>query len=81
MFRNLDRWLVMAAVLVSLGQIALFAALRYERVSVVVMISSLEVFLASFLSVVIFRTETRPDLRTYVAATVAVAGVILIAWG
>lgn len=79
-FRNLNRWLVLAAITVSLGQILLFAALYYEKVSTVVMIASLEIFISSFLSVVVFRTEKRPDLETYVAASVATAGVIAIAW-
>ncbi|MEP3167633.1 MAG: DMT family transporter [Marinobacter sp.] len=80
MFRNLNVWLVLAAFTVSLGQILLFAALFYEKVSTVVMIASLEIFIASFLSVVVFRTEARPDLETYIAATIATAGVIAIAW-
>lgn len=80
MFRNLNVWLVLAAFTVSLGQILLFAALFYEKVSTVVMIASLEMFIASFLSVVVFRTEARPDLETYIAATIATAGVIAIAW-
>lgn len=79
-FRNLNRWLVLAAITVSLGQILLFAALYYEKVSTVVMIASLEIFISSFLSVVVFRTEKRPDLETYVAAAIATAGVIAIAW-
>lgn len=79
-FRNLNVWLVLAAVTVSLGQILLFAALFYEKVSTVVMIASLEIFISSFLSVVVFRTERRPDVETYIAATIATAGVIAIAW-
>lgn len=80
MFRNLNGSLVLAAISVSLGQILLFAALFYEKVSTVVMIASLEIFIASFLSVVVFRTEVRPDLETYIAAVIATAGVIAIAW-
>lgn len=78
-FNNLDRWLVMAAVLVSFGQITLFAALLYERVSVIVMIASLEIFIASFLAVVIFKTEKRPDRTTLIAALVATGGVVTMA--
>ncbi|NUB45853.1 DMT family transporter [Fertoebacter nigrum] len=80
-FRYLDRWNIAAAVLMSLGQIVLFWALLYERVSVIVMIASLEVFIASFLSVVVLKTEARPDLATYVAAGLGTLGVILIASG
>lgn len=80
MFRNLNVWLVLAAITVSLGQILLFAALFFEKVSTVVMIASLEIFISSFLSVVVFRTEVRPDLETYIAAIIATVSVIAIAW-
>ena len=81
MFRNLDGWLICAAVLMSAGQIALFFALMYERIAVVVMISSLEIFIASFLSVVVFKTETRPDPLTYLAAVIATGGVVVVSLG
>lgn len=80
MFSNLNVWLVLAAITVSLGQILLFAALFFEKVSTVVMIASLEIFISSFLSVVVFRTEVRPDLETYIAATIATLSVVAIAW-
>ena len=79
MFRHLDRWIVAAAVMVSFGQIFLFAALAYESVSTVVMIASLEIFISIFLTVVIFRTETRPGLLIGVAAVLATVGVVLVA--
>lgn len=81
LFTNLNRWLVLAGLFVSSGQILTFAALYYEKVSTVVMINSLEIFLASFLSVVVFRAEKRPDLNTYIAAVIATAGVIAVAAG
>jgi drug/metabolite transporter (DMT)-like permease len=80
-FTNLNRWLVLAGICVSSGQILSFAALYYETVTTVVMINSLEIFLASFLSVVVFRTEKRPDLITCIAAVIATVGVIIIATG
>jgi len=80
-FTNLNRWLFLAAIFVSVAQILLFAALYYEKVSTVVMINSLEIFLASFLSVVVFRTERRPDAGTYIAALLATGGVIAVAAG
>ena len=79
LFSNLNRWLVLAAIFVSSGQILIFAALSYETVSTVVIISSLEVFLASFLAVVIFKTEKRPGFDVYLAASIAVAGAIFVA--
>lgn len=81
MFSNLNRWSVLAGICASSGQILTFAALEHESVSTVVMISSLEIFASSFLSVVIFRTERRPDLTTVAAAILATAGVIAVASG
>lgn len=78
-FRNLDRWVVLAAICMSLGQISLFIALLYERISVITMIASTEVFIATFLSVVVFGTEQPPGWRTQSAAAVATIGVVLVA--
>lgn len=80
-FRNLDRWTIAAGVCMSIGQIANFVALLHERISVIVMISSMEIFIASFLAVVVFRTESRPNRATQIAAVIATAGVILVAMG
>lgn len=79
MFRHLDRWIVGGAVMVSCGQILLFAALNYESVSTVVMIASLEIFLSMLLSVLLFRDEPRPGPTVLVAAALAATGVILVA--
>jgi drug/metabolite transporter (DMT)-like permease len=75
------RWHVMAAVLISVGQLAQFGAIKYIEVSRVVMITSTEVFISMFLSVYIFRTEARPDIRTIFAAALASIGVVLITIG
>jgi len=80
-FSNLNLWLFLAAIFVSMGQILQFSALYYETVSTVVMINSMEIFIASFLSVVIFRAERRPDIGTYIGAIIATAGVIIVAAG
>jgi len=81
MFHNLNRWSVLGGICVSCGQILTFAALSYESVATVVMIGSLEIFVASFLSVFVFRTEKRPDTLTVLAALIATAGVIAVASG
>ena len=81
MFRNVDRYVAGAAILISVGQILMFAALAHEKVSTVVMISSLEVFFSIFLVTVVFRTEARPGAGVFAAAAFAVAGVILVAGG
>lgn len=81
MFAHLDRWIVLAAIMVSGGQILMFAALAYERVSTVAMIASLEIFISMFLSIVIFRTEHRPGPAALLAAVLATTGVVLVASG
>lgn len=79
LFSNINRWLFLSGIFVSIGQISLFAALYYEKISTVVMINSLEIFIASFLSVVVFRAEIRPELTTYIAALFATIGVVIVA--
>lgn len=79
LFKNIDRHVMAAAVLVSLGQILMFAALAHEKVSTVVMISSLEIFFSIFLSTVVFRIEKRPRPVILVAAALAIIGVALVA--
>ncbi len=80
-FRNLDRWVVLAALLISAGQILLFGALAFESVSTVVMIASMEIFFAILLSVAVFRDEPVPGPAVLGAAGLAMAGVVLVAAG
>ena len=79
LFQNIDRHVMAAAVLVSLGQVLMFAALAHEKVSTVVMISSLEIFFSIFLSTLVFRIEKRPRPVILVAAALAIIGVALVA--
>ena len=80
-FSNIDRPIVIAAFLVSIGQILMFAALAFSPVSTVVMISSLEIFLTIFLSWIVFGTERRPGAAVLLSAALAIAGVVLVAAG
>lgn len=79
MFTHLDRWVVLAAVLVSSGQILLFAALAYAEVAAVAMVASLEIFISIALSVFVFRSEPMPGPRVLVSAVLAMVGVGLVA--
>lgn len=81
MFQGTNAWLVLAGVLMSVAQVSLFAALFYSTVTTVVMIASLEIFFAAFLSVAVFRTEPVPEARVFLAAGLATAGVIAVAAG
>lgn len=80
-FVGVDGWMIAAGILISFGQILFFAALALEQISTVAMISSLEVFIASFLSIVVFRTEKRPDAAILLAALFATLGVVAVAAG
>lgn len=80
-FIGVDGWMIAAGMLISFGQILFFAALALEQISTVAMISSLEVFIASFLSIVIFRTEKRPEATILLAALLAMLGVVFVAAG
>ena len=62
----------------SVGQVLFFTALTYEELSTVVMIGSLETFIAIFLSVAIFRLEIRPSLKQLSAALLASMGVSMV---
>lgn len=80
-FRNVDRPIFLSALLISVGQILMFAALSRAPVSTVVMISSLEIFFSIFLVWMIYREDSRLDSGVMIAALFAVAGVILVASG
>jgi drug/metabolite transporter (DMT)-like permease len=80
-FSDLDRWMIMASIAVSLGQIFFFAAIVYETVIVVVMIASLEIFIASYLSIFVFRLDRQISRSMVFASIFAFAGVILITLG
>jgi drug/metabolite transporter (DMT)-like permease len=80
-FTDLDRWMIMASIAVSLGQILFFAAIVYETVIVVVMIASLEIFIASYLSIFVFRLERKMSYSMVFASIFAFTGVILITLG
>ena len=62
----------------SVGQVLFFTALTYEELSTVVMIGSLETFIAIFLSVAIFRLEIRPSFKQLTAALLASTGVSMV---
>lgn len=80
-FTGVDQWMVGAGILISFGQILFFAALAMENISTVVIVTSLEVFIAAFLSIFVFRTEKRPDAVVLLAALFATLGVVAVAAG
>jgi len=70
-----DRWHVLTASGLALGQTSMFFALAHAEVAVVAVIGATEVFISALLASLIFRTETLPTLRLATGMTLAVAGV------
>lgn len=80
MFADATGWVVAAGILISFGQIAMFAALFYEDIATVVMIAALEIFISNLLAVYVFRIEKRADRSLVVAAILAATGATAVAW-
>lgn len=80
-FTSVNRWQLLSAGLISVGQISQFAALQYSEISRVVMITSLETFISMFFAVVVLKTERRPDAMMMGAAALATGGVVLVSFG
>ncbi len=78
---TINPWQLLAALLISAGQITQFAALQYTTVLRVAIISSLEIFISILLAVYVFRTESRLALTTLCAVVVGTVGVVLVALG
>ena len=76
-----DPWQVAAATLLALGQISQFVAFNNSDVGRVTIINSMEIFLSSYLAIMVFKTEKRPSALVAGATLVATAGVIFVALG
>jgi uncharacterized membrane protein len=76
-----DPWQLFAAVSISAGQISQFMALNYIGVGRLAIINSAEIFLSSYLAVIIFKTERWPSQLIALATALATAGIILVATG
>jgi drug/metabolite transporter (DMT)-like permease len=74
-------WQVAAAVCISVGQVAQFAALTHIGVARVTFLNSTEVYISAFLAVFVFRTEPAPSRAVLAAMGLATVGVILVAAG
>lgn len=76
-----DPWQLGAAFCISAGQIAQFVALTYVGVGRVAIINSVEIFLSTYLAVIVFKTEKWPSMLIILATVLATAGVIFVAAG
>ena len=74
-------WQFVAAFCISAGQIVQFLALNHAGVGRVAIINSVEIFLASYLSVIVFKTEKWPSSLVVFATVLATAGIIFVAVG
>ena len=74
-------WQLIAAVTVSLGQMAQFFALNYTTVTSVAIIGTVEMFMAAWLSAVLLKSERKPGLIFAIASVLALIGTIVIALG
>lgn len=71
-------WQLLAAVLMALGQLAQFAALKLTGVGRVAFINSVEIYIAAVLAVVVFKTEPMPGRAIVIATLLATAGVVMM---
>ena len=76
-----NRWQMAAALFISLGQVAQFAALTHIGVARVTFLNSTEVYISALLAVFVFRTEPLPGRAVLAAMALATVGVILVALG
>jgi drug/metabolite transporter (DMT)-like permease len=76
-----ERWQMIAALCISGGQILQFVALTYTTVGRVAIINSAEIFISSYLAVIVFKTENRPSPLLAGATLLATAGIILVTIG
>jgi len=72
-------WQLLAAFLMSVGQIAQFGALMHTGAGRVAFINSVEVYISAFLAVIVFKTEPMPGRSIFIAMVLATVGVVLMA--
>lgn len=71
-------WQLLAALLVSLGQISQFGALMFTDIGRVAFINSVDVYIAAILAVFVFKTEPIPGRLIIIATILATSGVVLM---
>lgn len=77
-FTEFNGWLFAAGLLGTTGQICYFIALIHSNVSKIALITSMEVFVTIFLSWLVFRGNLKITGEVIVAATLGVAGTLLV---
>ena len=74
-----DPWQLLAALLISLGQLAQFGALMFTGAGMVAFLNSFEIYISAFLAVFVLRTEPMPGRAVIGATALATTGVMLMA--
>lgn len=77
-FTTLNPWLLLAGILSSFGQLCYFVALSHSSISKIALITSMEVFVTMFLSVVVFRSKEKLTRDVVAAAVLGVAGTVFV---
>lgn len=77
-FTVFNFWLLMAGILSSLGQLCYFVALAYSSISKIALITSMEVFITIFLSVVVFRSNENLTIDVFIAAGLGLIGTLFV---
>ncbi len=79
-FKEFNPWLFTAGFFSTFGQIAYFIALKYSAVSKIALITSMEVFVTIFLSVVVFRSREAISNEVIFAAILGMVGTLFVIW-
>lgn len=79
-FREFNPWLFTAGFFSTFGQIAYFIALKYSSVSKIALITSMEVFVTIFLSVIVFRSRDAISKEVIIAAMLGMLGTLFVIW-
>jgi len=77
-FTVFNPWFLFAGIFASLGQICYFVALSYITISKIALITSMEVFITLFLTVVVLRSRESLTGEVLVAAGLGVLGTVFV---
>jgi len=77
-FTRINPWLFAAGVSSSLGQICYFVALKYSAISQIALITSMEVFVTMFLSMIVFRNKEILTRGIMLAAVLGTSGALIV---
>ena len=77
-FTVFNPWFLFAGIFASLGQICYFVALSYITISKIALITSMEVFITLFLTVVVLRSRESLTGEVVVAAGLGVLGTVFV---